>query len=285
MPEELEVRAPAKVNLALDVLGRRPDGYHELDTIFQELALADIVRLQPGAAPGVEVAGPRAEGTPVTPDNLAWRAFELAASAVGEEPRSRIRIEKHIPAAAGLGGGSSDAAAVLLLAARMWPSLGPRLPSLALQLGSDVPYFLQRGTARGRGRGELLEPLPPVPAHDVVLFVMDASPEGKTGAVFRALAAGPLPPPAVPNVLRALATPPLSTRSLAGANALESAAEAVFPGLARARQALEAALGEPVCLTGAGPTYFWVGPPGAGPGIAERAAGLARQTIVTRTAP
>ncbi|WP_322796169.1 4-(cytidine 5'-diphospho)-2-C-methyl-D-erythritol kinase [Tepidiforma sp.] len=285
MPEDLLIRAPAKINLALDVLGRRPDGYHELDTIFQELALADTVQLLPGAEPGIEVTGPRGGGTPAGADNLAWRAFELAAAAAGKEPLARIRLEKHIPPAAGLGGGSSDAAAVLLLAARIWPELEPRLPGLALQLGSDVPYFLQRGTARGRGRGEQLDALPPLARHDVVLFVLARSPEGKTGAVFRALASGALPSPAVPRVLQRLCSGSLRTRDLAGANALESAAQEVFPGLAAAGRTLESVLGEPVCLTGAGPTCFWLGPPGSGPAVAERAAGLAADVIVTSTAP
>lgn len=287
MPERLRARAPAKVNLALDVLGRRPDGYHELDTIFLELDLADDVELLPGAEPGIDVDGPCGAGTPGDRSNLAWRALELAAAAAGEPPAHRIVIHKRIPPAGGLAGGSSDAAAVLRLAAQLWPGIAPHLPQLALQLGSDVPFFLLGGLARGRGRGEKLEFLPLTARCDVLLFPPGAatpSPPRKTAAVFEAYAALPPASPAVPRVLDLLAAGHLTSGGLLGANALEPAALRVFPGLADHRARIEAALAQTVVLTGAGPTWFWAGPPGAGAALAERARSAGLEAILTRAA-
>lgn len=287
MPERLRARAPAKVNLALDVLGRRPDGYHDLDTIFLELALADDVELLPGAEPGIEVAGPYAAGTPADASNLAWRAIELAAAAAGAAAAHRVVLRKMIPPAGGLAGGSSDAAAVLRMAAVLWPGIAPHLPSLALELGSDVPFFLVGGLARGRGRGEMLEPLPAAFTVDVLLFpppAGDPSPPRKTAAVFAAYAALPQAPRVVPRVLDLLAAGRLTSLDLLGANALEAAALRVFPGLAAHRARVEAAIGQPVVLTGAGPTWFWAGPPGEGAPLAERARSAGLDVILTRAA-
>lgn len=287
MPERLRARAPAKINLALDVLGRRPDGYHELDTIFLELDLADEVELLPGAEPGIDIDGPCAAGTPADRSNLAWRALELAAAAAGEFPACRIVIHKRIPPAGGLAGGSSDAAAVLGLAAQAWPGIAPHLPQLALQLGSDVPFFLRGGLARGRGRGEKLEQLATPVDCDVLLFPPPGSipsPQRKTAAVFEAYAALPPASPAVPRVLDLLGSGRWSSADLLGANALEPAAVRVFPGLRDHRARVEAALGQPVVLTGAGPTWFWAGPPGAGAPLAERARSAGLDVIFTRAA-
>lgn len=287
MAERLAAPAPAKVNLALDVLGRRTDGYHELDTLFLELELADRVELVPADAPGLEVSGPHATDVPAGPGNLAWRALELAAAAAGVVPRYTLRIDKQIPAAGGLAGGSSDAGAVLRLAARLWPESAPKLPALALELGSDVPFFLLGGFARGRGRGELLEPLPPLCAHDVVLFLPPAGTEAverKTAAVFAELAELDPRPPAVSSVLERVRGGSLSTEDLLGANALERAALAVFPWLEEHRARIEAAIGSPVVLTGAGPTWFWIGPAGSGRAVAQRARQAGLEVIETRTA-
>jgi len=285
--ERLAGPAPAKVNLALDVLGRRSDGYHELDTLFLELELADHVEIVPSEAPGLEVSGPRAAGVPAGRANLAWRALECAAFGAGADPTFRVRIDKQIPAAGGLAGGSSDAAAVLLLAAKLWPQLVPRLPALALELGSDVPFFLTGGFARGRGRGELLEPLPPLPMHDVVLFPPPAGTqavERKTAAVFAKLAELDSRPPAVSSVLELARGGSLSTEDLVGANALEHAALAVFPWLQEHRARIEAVIRSPVALTGAGPTWFWIGPSGSGDAVAHCAREAGLEVIVTRTA-
>ncbi len=287
MPEPLRARAPAKVNLALDVLGRRPDGYHELDTIFLELELADEVEMLPSAEPGVDVLGPWSAGTPTDGSNLAWRALELAAAAAGEAPAFRLTLHKRVPPAGGLAGGSSNAAAVLRLAAALWPPVGPLLPGLALQLGSDVPFFLVGGLARGQGRGERLERLEDPAPVDILLFPPppgEAATSRKTAAVFQAFTGLPPAARAVPRVLRRLASGELCSADLLGANALEPAALRVFPNLGGHRARVEAAIGQPVVLTGAGPVWFWVGPSGEGEKLAERARAAGLAVILTRAA-
>jgi 4-diphosphocytidyl-2-C-methyl-D-erythritol kinase len=168
------VRALAKINLDLRVLGRRPDGYHELRTIFQTISLADRIDIAffPGRGHEIELDDPLA-----IPDNLVVRAARGVTEAAGTRGTVRIRLEKRIPMGAGLGGGSSDAAAVLLalpvLAGRRIPM--PRLFDLAQQLGSDVPFFLLGGTAVGIGRGTELFPLPDGPAQSGVIVAPDVA--------------------------------------------------------------------------------------------------------------
>jgi len=162
------VRALAKINLDLRVLGKRPDGYHELRTIFQTISLADTLEIAftPGRATSVEMEDPLG-----IPDNLAVRAARLALEAMRASGRVEIGLRKRVPMGAGLGGGSSDAAAVLLalpaLAGRVLPL--PRLCALASELGSDVTFFLLGGTAVGVGRGNELFPLPDGPPRPGVL--------------------------------------------------------------------------------------------------------------------
>jgi 4-diphosphocytidyl-2-C-methyl-D-erythritol kinase len=164
------VRALGKINLDLRVLGKRPDGFHELRTIFQTISLADTIDIAftPGGKTSVEVE----DGLGI-PDNLAARAARVALEAMGITGRVEMRIRKRIPMGAGLGGGSSDAAAVLLalpvLAGREVEL--PELCALAEQLGSDVPFFLLGGRAVGIGRGSELFPLPDEPAAAGLLVV------------------------------------------------------------------------------------------------------------------
>ncbi|HET6341414.1 MAG TPA: 4-(cytidine 5'-diphospho)-2-C-methyl-D-erythritol kinase [Gemmatimonadota bacterium] len=157
-------RAPAKINLWLEILGRRTDGYHDIDTCYQAIDLADTVVLKPSDEAGVScrVEGPFAEGVPTGPENLAAQAAVLLAERTGHEPRVAITIVKEIPAGAGLGGGSSDAAAVLVALAHRFAVPDPEdtLVELAAELGADVPFFLEGGTQRATGIGERLEPVP-----------------------------------------------------------------------------------------------------------------------------
>lgn len=168
----LTVDAHAKVNLDLRILAVRDDGYHELETVFQTLALHDTLTV-------VERPGPfsltcDAPGVPVDASNLVWRAARAiwqAAGRPGEPTGVGVELTKRIPAEAGLGGGSADGAAALISLDRMWgTALGvPRLTDLAASLGADVPFFLMGGTALGRGRGDRLQPLPAVPSCHVVI--------------------------------------------------------------------------------------------------------------------
>lgn len=157
----MEILAPAKVNLGLSVLGQRPDGYHELHTLFAALQVGD--RLWVEAIPeGIELEV-RGRGLPANPENLAYKAARAYLAAAGWPGGVRVVLEKNLPLAAGLGGGSSDAAAVLRALSQLYPS-DLELPRLALELGADVPFFLEPGLAEGRGVGERLTALPPVQA-------------------------------------------------------------------------------------------------------------------------
>ena len=179
--------APAKINLHLEILGRRDDGFHALETVFQTLELADQIGLEliPGAS-GIRLDC-RDPSIPNGPDNLAWKA---AAGYLARRPglgQVAITLDKLLPHGAGLGGGSSDAAAVLrgLTALDPEPLPGAELATLALELGSDVPFFLLGGTAHATGRGEELTALTNLPRQPLTVFMPGAI--LPTPAVFRAL--------------------------------------------------------------------------------------------------
>lgn len=171
MSRAIALDAPGKVNLVLRVLHRRPDGYRELETVFQMVSLADRVELTLSEGPGavtLSVDGP--DLGPVE-SNLAWRAAEEFRLAAGLDAGVHIALTKKIPAGAGLGGGSSDAAAVLRGLARLTGFDDPlRLHGIARSLGADVPFFLGPAPiALGRGRGDELTPLQALPEADLVL--------------------------------------------------------------------------------------------------------------------
>ena len=185
----LRLLAPAKINLALEVVARREDGYHDLATVITTLSLADRVTLR--AAPELQVvlSGEFAAGIDPA-DDLAGRAARALAEASGRRADVLIEVEKRIPSPGGLGGGSSDAAAVLRGLNALWKLdwSADRLAEVGASVGSDVPFFVYGGTAHCTGRGEIVEPLrdlretrllillPPVPARP-----------NKTGALFGAL--------------------------------------------------------------------------------------------------
>lgn len=159
----LRLIAPAKINLALEVVRRRIDGFHELETVMTTISLADQVTLralEPGAGLQVSLAGEYAAGIDPA-DELARRAAIRMAEAAGREADLAIHVEKRIPSPAGLGGGSSDAAAVIRGLNHVWGLNWEldRLEAIAATLGSDVPFFLHGGTARCWGRGERVDPL------------------------------------------------------------------------------------------------------------------------------
>ena len=152
------VRVPGKVNLHLAVGDRREDGYHELTTVFQAVSLVDEVTVRNADVLSLELVGEGADELPTDERNLAWRAAERLAEHVGRAPDVSIMIDKSIPVAGGMAGGSADAAAVLVAMNSLWELALPRrdLRMLAAQLGSDVPFALHGGTALGTGRGEEL---------------------------------------------------------------------------------------------------------------------------------
>ena len=173
-PIPVTIRAHAKINLDLRVLGTRPDGFHELRTVFQAISLHDVITCipRPGAF-AIECASP---GVPLDRTNLVWRAAEALWRALRRSGPVRdvvIHLDKRIPLQAGLGGGSADAAATLVALTRAWrvPVKPVQLTDVAAALGADVPFFLAGGTALGLGRGDEIYPLADLPRHWIVLLI------------------------------------------------------------------------------------------------------------------
>lgn len=255
----LTLLAPAKLNLVLEVTGRRDDGFHDLDTVMTTIDLADRVRLRPADALDVRLSGRGAEEIAGEGELSAAAARALAAAA-GREPNVAIEVEKRVPAAAGLGGGSSDAAAVLRGLARLWELDWPieRLGEVAASVGSDVPFFLHGGTARCRGRGEIVEPLRDVrPLRLLLLLPPVPQAPAKTGRRFGALHAHDLTDgersARVAHRVQRNVPPP--TRDLW--NAFEAVIERTESELLAHYGAYAAALGgAPLHLTGTGPAVF-----------------------------
>jgi 4-diphosphocytidyl-2-C-methyl-D-erythritol kinase len=182
MAASAEVRAYAKINWTLRVLGRRPDGYHDLETLFQSISLHDRLTIDEAAEFACRSDG---AGVPQGERNIALRAARAICGELALPPVS-IRIWKSIPSGGGLGGGSADAAAVLRSVPAMFgvSIAGERLSEIALSLGSDVPFFLVGGRALGGGRGEVLTPLPDEPP--VPLLLIFPREHLSTPEVFRA---------------------------------------------------------------------------------------------------
>jgi len=170
----ITVRAHAKINLDLRVLGPRLDGFHELRTVFQALSLHDLIDCIPREGPfAIECD---TAGVPLDRTNLVWRAADAlwrSLRRAGPVRDVTIRLQKRIPLQAGLGGGSANAAATLLALARLWhvPVRPNQLTDVAAALGADVPFFLSGGTALGLGRGDEVYPLADLPRHWIVLLV------------------------------------------------------------------------------------------------------------------
>ncbi|MCS7080629.1 MAG: 4-(cytidine 5'-diphospho)-2-C-methyl-D-erythritol kinase [Chloracidobacterium sp.] len=179
----------AKINLSLEVIGRRPDGYHELRTVFQTIDLHDRLEIEATATPGIHLTCD--DPTLVCDErNLVVRAAQALQAAGQTRQGARIHLQKRIPMQAGLGGGSSDAAVTLLALRQLWAVnvSDAELHHIATQLGADVPFFLVGGTALGLGRGDLIHPLPDAELPSIVLIHPNVS--VPTGPVFRRLNAG-----------------------------------------------------------------------------------------------
>lgn len=182
----ITIDAHAKLNLTLEALDRRDDGYHEVASIMQTLELADTLTLEPADSLALTCSLPELDGS----DNLAFRAAELLRSETGASDGAKIHVEKRIPVAAGLGGGSADAAATLVGLNRLW-GLGlsnDRLRWLGAKLGSDVPFLVEGGTATALGRGERVRHLPTPDLPWIVIAVPEVSLTDKTAAMYHALA-------------------------------------------------------------------------------------------------
>jgi 4-diphosphocytidyl-2-C-methyl-D-erythritol kinase len=247
------IKAPAKINLTLEVLGKRPDGFHEIRSVLQAIDLYDALYIQPG------------QGISFKCDNSAWLAEKSLLSRVLRLLQSYsgsgvdIKIEKHIPILSGLGGDSSDAAAFLKGLNELWQLMlsDEKLRELAAKLGSDVPFFIKGGTALAGGRGEMLKPLPPRLKLWFVLVFPDIQIEpGKTAKMYASLQPQ--------NFTNGAATTKLATALVKGTvfepsllfNIFEKVAYDVFKGLSDYKYYMRNLGATNIHVAGSGPTLF-----------------------------
>jgi len=279
----LTLRASAKINLDLRIGGRRPDGYHDLQTVFQTLDLHDTVVVQSSRGAFTLDGDPAL--MPLDQTNLIWHAAEALWRASGKsgDPRgARVRVTKRIPSRAGLGGGSSDAAAALVGLSHVWrlhTTLQALLP-VAATLGSDVPFFLMGGTALGLGRGERLYPLVNRPRRHVVVVLPDFG--VSTPDAYRWLAKDRAADPAS-------WTPDSADWTLHPASArndLEAAVERRHPAIAAIRRRLAEAGAELARMSGSGSAVFGLfSAELTARRAAARLAGDGHRVVLTRTRP
>ena len=253
----LHETAPGKLNLTLDVLGKRPDGYHDLEMVMISVSLADelTLELETGAPWSVLCDRP---GIPEGPDNLCWKAARVYCDAAGVDPDGlRIRIRKRVPAQAGMAGGSSDAAAVLRALNRHYGRFSAgELRDLGLTVGSDVPYCLFGGVALARGRGEVLTRLPDLPGE---LYFVLAKPEfsASTPALFRELdEAGVTARPDTQAMVSAIRRQDRNAIGASLQNAFEPLVAARFPVVEELRRTMLAHEAIGARLTGTGSVVF-----------------------------
>lgn len=247
--------ARAKINLTLDILGKRPDGYHEVEMVMQSIELHDSLEFIPAGRDIILTV----EGADLAPgpDNLVYQAAELLRRQGRIKAGVKIRLIKAIPVAAGLGGGSANAAAALKALNELWEtglSLS-ELMSLGAQLGSDVPFCLLGGTALAKGRGELLERLPPCPRLGLVLIKPQFS--VSTASVYRAYTPGPaVNRPDNQVMISAIRNKDINGIAQNLANALESVTTRMHPEIGRIKAKLSRAGALGVLMCGSGPTVF-----------------------------
>lgn len=274
--------APAKLNLTLAVVGRRDDGFHDLHSVFVPLALHDVLTVAPAGTAGSDTLHVTGKDAGPVEANLVLRAISAARAAIGEGPGRpatpplAARLEKRIPVAAGLGGGSSDAAAAIDAALEAWgaaDALDPeRRLAVAASVGSDAPFFLAGRPALIEGRGERVSPLTGIHGHPGILLVTPAvavrTPD--VFAVFDGSHAGASGDGSVrmtsahlaQELGNGLSATDLVARAgvLASANDLLASAALIAPGLVQVRRALTRLLARPIGLSGSGPTLWTLYP-------------------------
>ncbi|MDR3050887.1 MAG: 4-(cytidine 5'-diphospho)-2-C-methyl-D-erythritol kinase [Oscillospiraceae bacterium] len=275
----LEVRARAKINWTLDILGKREDGYHELDMLMQSITLSDTLQLSRANQLSMVIG----RGIRVWPneDNLVMRAARALQAHAGVARGAEICLSKHIPVGAGLGGGSADAAGVLVGLNALW-GLGlpvEELAAIGLEIGADVPFCLYGGLRRARGVGEVLEPLPFGRA--LWLVIIQPCRGLSTRNVFAAFNAQDINPATRPRndlAAQALAAGDVALLTGAMGNVLEPVAAALRPEIHEALGRLRQAGAIAAQMTGSGSAVYGLFP---GPKAAKAAAEALRQQYRT----
>ena len=260
----LTVRAPAKVNLFLEVLGKRPDGYHDLASLMVAVSLYDTLEFEEDRSTALSLdlaprpgdpTGEERPGLPAGPDNLVWRAADLLRRRTGHPGGVRIRLHKRIPLAAGLAGGSTDAAATLAGLNALW-RLGlsrTELAALGAEVGSDVPFFFAAPAAWCTGRGEVVTPLK---LGAPLWLVLACPPAGlSTATVFKALELPPLPV-AGTELRQAAERGDVEEVGRRLFNRLQPVAERLCPAVATAARCLERCEAVGRLMSGSGTTLF-----------------------------
>lgn len=261
----LTVAAPAKLNLSLAVLARRPDGFHEIESLMVPVTLADTLYVRPRRAPGVGLtvsyAGPlagvaAAHDVPTDDRNLVVRAATLLAAEAGVETGLDVQLVKRVPSGAGLGGGSSDAAAVIRAAATLWRLdwETARLADVGGRIGSDVPWFFAGGPAIVSGRGEHVTPVAGLPDRAAVIAWPGVA--LSTAAVYARCSPDAGRRGAAARLVAALAAGRQHDAERLMANDLEPPARALSPAIDRLLEAIAAAGGPAPRLTGSGSACF-----------------------------
>ncbi len=258
----IERSSPCKVNLLLNVLGRRTDGFHEIETVFHPVPVCDRLRFETVSAPGIDLTC-SIPGLPTDHRNLVYRAAAAFLTSASLPQGVRIHLEKQLPLAAGLGGGSANAATTLLALNELFgdPLSADQLAAIARTLGSDVPFFLQDQPALGLGRGEIIRPLGRFPALTGASIILVHPGFGvPTPWAYAQLASTPRPSYGEPGraqpLIHALQTGTLEDAAPLFSNALEQPVMRKYPLLALIREEwLDA--GAPVALmSGSGSTMF-----------------------------
>ena len=250
----IAMRAYAKINLTLEVLGRRDDGYHDVASILQTVSLHDALTFEEADAVTLDCDRPEL----ATPGNLVLKAAHLLRDFAGVSSGAAIGLRKKIPVAAGLGGGSSDAAATLLALNRLWGLELARddLLPLAASIGSDVPFFLYGGTGRVFGRGERVQPLPPTDLEWAVVLAPRIDLPNKTAAMFSKLGPMSYTNGGLTRKLAARLASKGDTPPQFLFNAFDEVAKETIPGLAAYWDAFHALGAREIHLCGAGPSLY-----------------------------
>lgn len=252
----MRLRAMAKINLGLDVLGERPDGYHEVRMVMQTISVYDVLEFYKKEEPGISITT-NLSFMPVDQRNLVWQAAELLMKERGVKEGLRVVLKKVIPVAAGLAGGSADAAATLVGVNRLF-DLGfteQELLDRGIKIGADVPYCLMRGTALAEGIGEKLTPLPPMPD----CFVMIAKPgiSVSTKTAYQTLDfAAVSRRPDIDGIIRFLEKKDLSAMSACMENVFEPGIIGKYPVIGQIRGVMEKNGAIKALMSGSGPTVF-----------------------------
>ena len=258
MKDTAQLKALAKINLGLDVIGRRENGYHDVRMVMQTIYLYDDVTIRKTENPGI-VVKTNLSFLPVNDDNIAYKAARMLIDEFGIESGVEITLEKHIPVAAGLAGGSSNAAAVLVGMNRIFDlKLSQKeLMERGVKLGADVPYCVMRGTVLAEGIGEILSPLPPMPK----CYILIAKPgiNVSTKVVYEKLDSKPIDNhPDIDAIIEGLEENDIYKVAASLGNVLEAVTIEDYPVIEEIKDAMKKAGALNAMMSGSGPTVFGI---------------------------